>query len=142
MSRGLVFFVFATLATACSGGDDDDNGCTTPNIDGSPFGSSGTASVHGSGTLPSGIPDGHQLELLVNAGTFSSGVLPENLFAPSYVCGRTFKFTIRDLEAGTYSLDYEIRAPNSTSTDAEFEGTSTNTFTVADGQDLEFSPTF
>ncbi len=53
-----------------------------------------------------------------------------------------FKFTIRDVEAGSYSLDYEIFAPNSTSADPEFEGTSTNTFTVADGQDLEFSPAF
>jgi hypothetical protein len=146
VSKGFAFVLFTALATGCSGDDDASNdgpkACTTPNIDGSPFGSTGTATVHGSGTLPPGVPDGHELELLVNAGTFSTGVLPENLFDASYVCGRNFKFTIRTVEAGTYSLDYEIYPPNSTSTDPEFQGTSTNQFTVTDGQDLEFTATF
>jgi hypothetical protein len=143
VSKGLAFVLFVALATACSGGDDDDQkACTTPNIDGSPYGSSGTATVHGGGTLPSGLPDGHQLELLVSQGGFSAGVLPDNLFDLSYVCGRNFKFTIRNLEAGTYGLEYELFDPHSDSTDPEFQDTSSNRFTVTDGQDLEFTPTF
>jgi hypothetical protein len=146
IGRGLAFGSFALLASACSGGGDDDsagNGkCSTPNISGSPFISSGTGTVHGSGMLPAGLPTGYQLELLVSTPTSSIGVLPANLFAQSNTCGRPFNYTISAVDAGTYNLTYNLFAPNSTSTDPAYMGTSTNQFTVADGQNVEFDPTF
>ncbi len=147
VGRGLVFGVFALLAPACSGGDDDSasngNGkCTTPTINGSPFISGGTGSVHGSGMLPAGLPDGYQLELLVATPNSSIGILPADLLAPTNTCGQKFNYTITQVDAGTYSLQYNLYAPNSNSTDPAYMGTSTNQFTVADGQNVEFDPTF
>jgi hypothetical protein len=148
IARGLAFGVSALLAQACSGGGDDDsasngNGkCTTPTITGSPFVSSGTGSVHGTGTLPAGLPDGYQLELLVSTQNSSIGVLPADIFAQSNTCGRSFKYTITQVDAGTYNLTYNLYAPNSTSTDPAYMGSSTNQFTVSDGQTVEFDPTF
>lgn len=147
VGRGLAFGIFALMAQACSSGDDDSAGngngkCTTPTITGSPFISSGTGTVHGSGMLPAGLPDGYELELLVSTSNSSIGVLPSDLFAPSNTCGREFKYTISQVDAGTYNLTYDLFAPNSTSTDPAYTGTSTNQFTVADGQNVEFDPTF
>jgi hypothetical protein len=110
-------------------------------ITGSPVFTSGTGSVHGSGTLPASVPDGQQLQLLVQTPNLSEGVLPTNLLDETLSCG-SFTFTITQLDAGTYNLGYEIHDPKSQSTDATFTGTSTNTFVVADGQSVEFNPTF
>lgn len=133
----------AGLAAGCSSGDDDSgDACHAPVIDGAPAFSSGTASVHGSGTLPAGLPDGYELELLLNSGMFSVGVLPNDLFANTDVCGRAFSFEITQVAAGTYHLDYELFDHHSSSLDAAYQGTSTNTFTVADGQTVEFTPSF
>jgi hypothetical protein len=144
LSRGFAVGFFALLGTACGGGGDDAAAkkCTEPVVQGTPFDGSGTATVHGSGTLPSGLPDGYQLELLVNEGFASVGVLPPNVFDSPTVCGRSFKYTIQKLDAGTYRLDYDLFSPNSTSTDPDYTGTSTNEFTVADGQDVAFDPVF
>lgn len=140
---GLALGVLALVATACSGGDDDAaDKCTTPVVEGSPFLSSGTGAVHGSGMLPSGLPNGYNLELMVNAGSFSSGVLPPNLFDQPKTCGRSFKYTLTALDAGTYRLDYNLYNPSSSSTDPDFTGTSTNQFTVADGEDVEFDAVY
>ena len=45
------------------------------------------------------------------------------------------------VDAGTYRLDYRV-SPHTTSTDGAVMGTSTNEFTVADGESIEFIPTF
>ncbi len=129
-----------SLAAAGCGGNDDAPKCKEPDIEGSPFSFSGTATVHGSGTLPSGGNDGDELELLVNDGNGSYGVLGTDLLDVSYVCGRNFTFTISQMQAGTYRLDYEIYPPNADSPSAM--GTSTNSFTVTDGANVEFDPTF
>jgi hypothetical protein len=141
-SKGPAIAVLLLFATACGDGSNDKPACTEPNIDGSPFGSTGTATVHGTGTLPPGMPEGYQIELLLNTGNASIGVLPPNLFEPASVCGRSFSYTIENVEAGTYRLDFELRPPNSTATDPTASGTSTNDFTVTDGQDVEFDATF
>lgn len=139
---GLGFALLAPGATACSSGDDSANQCTTPVVEGSPWMPSGTGKVHGSGTLPAGLPDGYDLQLLVNTGNSSTGILPPNLFDQPTTCGKNFKFTLTELDAGTYKLDYELRKPNSTADKPDYMGTSTNEFTVADGQDVEFIATF
>ena len=144
VAKGLVLAFVALAATACGSSDSDGGKCSAPVVTGAPFISSGTGSVHGSGTLPANIPSGQQLQLLVQTSNMSVGVLPENLFDETLTCGSVsaFTFTITHLDAGTFNLGYDIYAPSSQSTDPTFTGTSTNTFTVADGQSVEFKPTF
>jgi hypothetical protein len=142
IEKGLVVAFVAFAATACSSSDSGE--CSAPVINGAPFFSSGTGSVHGSGTLPANIPSGKQLQLLVETSNSSLGVLPDNLFDEALTCGSgsSFTFTITHLDAGTYHLGYEVREPSSDSTDPTFMGSSTNTFVAADGQSVEFKPTF
>jgi len=144
IAKGLVVAFVALAATACGSSDSDSGKCSAPVITGAPFFSSGTGSVHGSGQLPANIPNGQQLELVVQTSNVSVGVIPDNLFDETLTCGSgsSFKFTITHLDAGTYNLGYDIYAPSSQSTDPTFTGSSTNTFTVADGQSIEFNPTF
>jgi len=144
IEKGLVVAFIALAATACGSSDGDSGKCTAPVINGAPFFSSGTGSVHGSGTLPANIPNGQQLELMVETSNSSVGVIPDNLFAEVLTCGSgsAFTFTITHLDAGTYHLGYEIYDPSSQSTDPKFMGSSTNTFLAADGQSVEFNPTF
>jgi hypothetical protein len=129
-------------ATIGCGSDDDEPACSPPAIDGAPFSSMGSATLTGNGTLPARVPDKMDLQLLVNEGGFSLGVLRQNLFDPDYTCGKTFTYTIRQLEAGTYTLEFQARVPNSESREAEYEGTATQSFTIADGQTLSFDSTF
>ena len=124
------------------GSNDDDSACSPPAIDGVPFTAMGTATLTGKGTLPAGIPDGMDLQLLVDSGGFSRGVLPANLFDQKPTCGRSLTYTIRQLEAGTFTLEFEARVPNSESTEAEYQGRATQSFTIADGQTLSFDSTF
>ena len=133
--------LIALSAVGCGAADAKEDKCTTPVVDGSPFDSTGTATVHGSGTLPKGLPDGYQLELELNSGGFSVGVLPPNLLDSADTCGQAFSYTIHQVDAGTYRLDYRV-SPHTTSTDGAVMGTSTNEFTVADGESIEFIPTF
>ncbi|HTQ08350.1 MAG TPA: hypothetical protein VMI54_31060 [Polyangiaceae bacterium] len=126
-------------AAGCSGGDDKSK-CAEPTIDGSPFSLTGTATVHGTGTLPAGSPDGYELDLMIGDQDAQYGVLPPNLLDASYVCGQTFGYTIHQVPAGTYQLFYALYANNAMEPSAM--GPSTQSFTVADGQDLEFDATF
>jgi hypothetical protein len=91
------------------------------------------------GTLPGGIPDGLQLQVAVQQGNASLGVLPDNLFTENdRVCGKTFQYTVHELEAGTYRLQVLVFDPNDESTEIapEFEGEAPADFTIADGQTL------
>src|SRR4051812_33158097 len=109
----------ALAATACGSSDSDSGKCSAPAITGGPLFSSGTGSVHGSGTLPANIPNGQQLQLLVQTPNVSVGILPDNLFDESLTCGAgsSFTFTISHLDAGTFNLGYDIYNPSSQSTD-------------------------
>jgi hypothetical protein len=137
--------LFALTAAGCGKSDDDEPKCTTPSVKGTPFGFEGTAVVRGNGMLPAGAgADGDVLNLLVDTGAGSYGLLPMNvtdLINQPLVCGRGFSFELDQMEAGTYRLDYEIRA-SASDTEPTAMGTSTNEFTVADGADVEFEPTF
>jgi hypothetical protein len=129
-------------ATVGCGSDDEEQACSPPAIDGVPFSSMGTATLTGNGTLPARVPDEMQLQLMVSQGGASFGVLPENLFDPKYTCGKSFTYTIRQLEAGMYTLEFLAFVPNSESLDPEYEGRATESFTIADGQTLRFDSTF
>ncbi len=142
LSLGLGLFSLA--ATDCGSSDDDEPECTAPVIHGTPFGFQGTATVHGTGSLPAGVgADGAELDLLVNTGNASYGVLPMNFtdVLAWNMCGRSFSFELDQMEAGTYRLDYDIYAHGG-DTDPSATRTSTNSFTVTDGADVEFDPIF
>jgi hypothetical protein len=143
IAKYLVVASGALAAAACSSSSDDGK-CGAPVITGAPLLSSGTGAVHGSGTLPATIASGQQLQLFVKTTNTTGSVLPENLFEETLTCGAgsSFTFTITHLDAGTYNLGYDIYARSSEDTDPSFTGTSTNTFVVADGQSVEFTPTF
>jgi hypothetical protein len=98
--------------------------------------------VTGTGTLPEGIPNGLDLQLLVRMGIGSYGVLGENLFAPSNTCGRNVTYTIRQLSAGTFTLEFNVYDPESDELDTLFEGSATEPFSIADGETLRFDATF
>jgi hypothetical protein len=102
----------------------------------------GSATLTGKGTLPDRVPDGMDLQLLVDEGGFRTGVLRQNLFQQDLTCGKSFTYTVRQLEAGTYTLEFDARVPNSESLDAEYQGRATQSFTIADGQTLSFDSTF
>ncbi len=119
------------------------HGCQPVNLDGSVFGSKGTATLTGMGTLPDGIPDGLELELLVRSGLASIGVLPDNfLEANDRICGKRFQYKVNKIEAGTYTLIFEVFDTSSTSSAPVFEGTAPSDFTVTDGQMLNLDTTF
>jgi hypothetical protein len=133
--------VAAVTLTGCGsdGSGRGPGGCTPPVLDGSPFGANGTATLSGAGTLPDGIADGLELQVEVGQGAVSIGVLPENLFAENdRICGKSFSYTVRKLEAGTYRLQFVVFDPNDDSNEikAVFEGQAPADFTVADGQTL------
>ena len=125
------------MLTGC--GSDGPGACTPPVLDGSPFGANGTATLTGAGTLPDGIADGLELQLEVGQGGGSVGVLPENLLAENdRICGKSFRYTVHKLEAGTYRLQFVVFDPNDESNDIKpvFEGEAPSDFTIADGQTL------
>jgi hypothetical protein len=125
------------------GASGNPGGCSAPVLDGSPFGANGTATVTGQGTLPDGIADGLEVQVEVVQGPVSIGVLPENLFAENdRVCGKTFRYTIRKLEAGTYRMAFVVFDPNSDSTMPKYEGQGPSDFTVTDGQMLTLDTVF
>jgi len=134
----------AVCAVACgSSGDKGSSVCTTPEIVGTVFGGTGTASVSGTGTLPDGIKDGLEVGVLIDLPNESLGVLPDDIFMTNdRVCGKSVRYTAKALSAGTYRLGFDIHDPNSDSTDALFEGESTTDFTVTDGQALMLDVTF
>jgi hypothetical protein len=144
MMHGLVAAGFAIALAGCSSSSDSSTGgkCSAPVITGSPAFSSGTGSVHGSGTLPASVPSNQEIQLEVDTPNGGTGVLPTNLLDEPLTCGSAFTYTITNVEAGTYSLGYNIYDPKSQSGDATMMGDSTNTFTIADGQSVEFNPTF
>lgn len=137
-------FAVSTLS-ACSSSTDGSAGntsCTAPALSGSPAGSTGTASISGTGTLPDGIANGLELQVLLDQGNFSTGVLPDDLFANDRVCGKTFQYNVTKIEAGTYTLTFEVNDPNSTNFKTLFAGTAPSSFTVTDGQALKQDTTF
>jgi len=145
----------ALLSVAYSGGDDSSgngsaggngSGGTTasacpPVVNGSTYGMLGTATVHGAGMLPAGLPDGYRFELVLDEGGFTSGVAPATFNGSPDTCGRSFTYKIVALEPGTYKLGYELYAHDS-NPDPAYRGTSTNEFTVTDNANVEFNPTF
>jgi major membrane immunogen (membrane-anchored lipoprotein) len=140
MNRSKVTMILVTVAvsalllTGC--GSSGGKGCEPLDLDGSPFGATGTATLTGAGTLPDGIPEGLELQLLVKQGRGSIGVLPDNLLANDRICGKNFHYTVKKLNAGTYTLTFDVFDPNSNTVMALFEGTAPGDFTVADGQTL------
>lgn len=107
-------------------------------ITGSPATSSGTGTLHGTGTLPAGLPDGYALSLLIR---YENGAMP---LSPTGArsCGRKFEYTITQVDAGSGGLEYNLYAQTSNGIMPDYEGTSTNQFTIADGRDVQFDPTF
>ncbi len=107
-------------------------------ITGSPAISSGTGTLHGTGTLPAGLPDGYALSLLM---FYENGAMP---LSPTGArsCGREFEYTITQVDTGSGGLEYNLYALTSHGVMPDYEGTSTNQFTIAAGQDVEFDPTF
>jgi hypothetical protein len=136
--------LFAALSSGCSSGGSSN--CSEPVIDGTTNLFVGSATVHGTGTLPAGSPEGDALvlflELLLGTKMTSGAVVPPDPTRLPATCGRTFKYTVRDLAAGTYGFSYRLIHSGSSSTMPEATGSSTETFTIADGEDLEVDPTF
>jgi hypothetical protein len=133
--------LLALVAIGC--GSSEDDACSPPAIDGVPFTAMGSATLTGRGTLPARVPDGVDLQLMVvdDIG-IGLGVLRANLLEPDLTCGKSFTYTVRQLEAGTYTLEFDARVPNSESVEPEYEGRATQSFTIADGQTLSFDSTF
>jgi hypothetical protein len=137
-SAAFLFLAGCGSSSGSSGG----KSCQPPNLDGSVFGGTGTASVNGNGSLPDGIPDGLELEILVKSANFSVGVLPDDLFtANDRICGKTFHYNVKKLAAGTYTLTFEVFDTSTASTMADFAGTAPSSFTIADGQMLTLPDT-
>jgi len=147
----------AFLAVACGGSGDDDSGsangggsgsggntpgkCSAPVINGSTYGMLGTATVHGSGMLPAGLPDGYRLELVLDDHGSPFGVAHATFNGSPDTCGQSFSYKIVAVEPGTYKLGYELYAHDS-DPDPKYHGTSTNEFTLTDGANVAFNPTF
>ena len=137
--------IAASGCSSLSDGGAGSNGgsCQPPNMTGSTLGSTGTASITGTGTLPDGIKDGLELQLLLKQGNGSAGVLPEDLFnANDRDCGKTFPYTVKAISAGTYTLTFEVSDPNDNSFTVLFQGTAPSSFTVSDGQILKQDTVF
>src|SRR6266851_2129680 len=88
------YLLFAAGGCSSSAGPSATQACQPPTIEGTMFTGSGTAVLRGTGTLPDGVPNGLQLELLVQQGAGAFGVLPDNLFAPDAVCGKTVHYVV------------------------------------------------
>ena len=145
----------ALLAVACGGSGDSDGGggsgtgrggntpgkCSAPVINGSTYGMLGTATVHGSGMLPAGLPDGYRFDLALDDNGSTSGVAPATFNGSPDTCGQAFSYKIVAVEPGTYKLGYELYAHDS-NPDPKYHGTSSNAFTVTDGANVAFDPTF
>jgi hypothetical protein len=140
----VVVAVAALASMGCGSSSSSGGSCQPPNLDGSVFGGKGTATLTGAGTLPDGIPDGLELEVLVKSGISSFGVLPDNLFAPpnDRICGKSFHYAVHKLDPGTYTLTFEVFDTNSNSHTPVFQGTAPSDFTIADGQMLMLDTTF
>jgi hypothetical protein len=145
---GVALFAAVAWLSGCgsssSGGPSSGGGsCSPPSLDGSVFGGTGTGTLTGNGTLPDGIADGLELEVLVKTGAASIGVLPDNLLTENdRICGKTFHYNVKKIEAGTHTLIFEVFDTSSASTDPVFEGTAPSDFTIADGQSLNVDTTF
>ena len=139
----LTLGVAALALVGCGGGDDDDDDqCTPPNVVGAPvLSDTGLGKAHGKGELPAGVPNGMELEVMVDAGTASSSVFPDN-FQAALTCGASFSFQIHGLDPGMYRIGYNILDPKSDTFEALFEGTSTNSFTITGSEDIAFDPIF
>jgi hypothetical protein len=144
------FSFLALLATAvlvmtgCSSSSGTSNAsasCQPLSLDGSVFSGTGTATLTGNGTLPDGIADGLELQLLVQTGGVSIGVVPDALFNDR-VCGKTFHYVVKGIDAGTHTLTFEVFDTTSASLDPVLEGTSPSSFTIADGQMLTMDTVF
>ncbi|HEX5098324.1 MAG TPA: hypothetical protein VFV94_02445 [Polyangiaceae bacterium] len=166
-TRKALGLALALLAVACGGSGDDGTGsgggsgsggssgssggnggggstpgkCSAPFIDGSTFGMLGTATVHGNGVLPAGLPDGYRFELTLDDHGFTSGVASAAFKSSPDTCGQRFSYKIVAVEPGTYKLGYELYAHDS-DPDPKYHGTSTNEFTLTDGASVAFDPTF
>jgi hypothetical protein len=149
-------WAMALLAVACGGSGDSGGGdggsgngsggntpgrCSAPIVNGSTFGMLGTATVHGSGMLPAGLPDGYRFELTLDDHGSTFGVAPAAFNDSPDTCGQSFSYKIVAVEPGTYKLGYELYAHDS-NPDPQYRGTSTNEFTLADGANVAFNPTF
>ena len=145
MRRGILpwglLLAAGSMALAATGCGDDKPACSPPSIDGVPFATMGTGTLNGNGTLPARVPDGLDLQLMVEAGGIA-GVMRANLLEPDLTCGKSFTYTVRQLEPGTYNLLFLAWVLNSESPDPEYEGRATQRFTIADGQTLSFDSTF
>ncbi|HEX3593887.1 MAG TPA: hypothetical protein VHU80_02265 [Polyangiaceae bacterium] len=87
--------------------------------------------------------DGLEVGILVNATSYSVGVLPDDPFAANdRVCGKTVRYTAKGLSAGKYRVEFDIHDPNSDSNDELCDGRDENEFTIADGQTLTVNATF
>jgi hypothetical protein len=140
---GLACSALTACSSSTDGGSGGNGACTAPVLSGSPFGSTGTASIKGTGTLPDGIPNGLELQLLLDQGNASVGVLPDDLFnSNDRVCGKTFQYDVHKFAAGTYTLTFEVTDPNSNDFTTLFAGTAPASFTVTDGQVLMQDTTF
>jgi hypothetical protein len=136
----LGFGVAALVMTGCG---EDSGKCAPPSLVGTLAGAMGTAQVSGKGTLPDGIPDGFQLQVLVSTETASTGSLPDNLLGENdLVCGKTFQYEVKGIEAGTYHLSIAAFDPASDSFDPAVEGDSPDMFTLVDGQKATLDTTF
>ena len=139
----LVSLVFLGIALSGCSSSDGGGSCQPPNMSGSPFGSTGTASISGTGTLPDGIRDGLELQLLLQQDNFSVGVLPDDIFsANDRVCGKTFPYSVKAIAAGTYTLTFQVNDPNDSSLTVLFHGAAPSSFTVTDGQMLKQDTVF
>jgi len=133
---------FAALALAgCGSSDDNNNGsCSAPSVKGTALGlDGGMGTVHGTGQLPDGIPNGKELLVMVDGGNNAGNIVAEGLTPTPLTCGKSFSFEAKKLPAGTYHIGYEVDDDNF---NVLFEGTSTNSFTITASENLEFNPTF
>ena len=146
-SLGLALSALSACSSSTDGGPAGSAGatgnCTAPVLSGSPFGSMGSASITGTGTLPDGIANGLELQVLLDQGNLSVGVLPDDLLnSNDRVCGKTFQYDVHKIAAGTYTLTFEVTDPNSNDFTTLFAGTAPSSFTVTDGQALMQNTTF
>jgi hypothetical protein len=146
-ARGLTCLLpFLLLPLGCGNSDSGDD-CTPPKVVGNtPWSDTrvsmtiATATVYGSGLLPPETRDGLVLWLNLDDGTSLRGVFTRERVIKS--CGRSFSFRVEELPAGTYRLGYELADYGSSPPDPIVRATSTNYFTLSDGETVEFTPTF
>ena len=145
----LIGAVAALAATGC-GSDDKGRsgngaptGCFPPVLQGSPAGASGSSTVTGTGTLPDGIADGLEVQVEVIHDNVATRVVADDVFSQNdRVCGKTFRYTINKLAAGTYRLGFVVFVPNSDSLKPVYEGQSPEEFMIAPGATLMIDAAF